>query len=57
MKKEEKEQPAFHELRDLPLPPVKGAVTDQQDAIMRPDAEMKARGIDFYDALRFELWQ
>ena len=56
MKKEPK-QPAVHEIRDLPLPPVKGAVTEHRDAIARPDAEQNARGVDFYDTLRFELWQ
>ena len=36
-----KERPAVQELRDLPVPPVKGAVTDCQDMIMRPEEALK----------------
>ena len=55
MKNQEEKGPRT--LRDKPVPPVKGAVTEHRDAIARPDAEQNARGVDFYDALRFELWQ
>ena len=36
-----KEQPVPQELRDQPVPPVKGAVTDWQDAVLRPDRAME----------------
>jgi len=36
----EKMTPAAHEMRDRPVPPVKGAVTDRQDAILRPEGMM-----------------
>lgn len=32
--------PVAHELRDRPVPPVKGAVTDRQDAVLRPEGMM-----------------
>lgn len=35
-----KETPAVHELRDCPVPPVKGAVTDLQDVVLRPESMM-----------------
>ena len=53
----EKQAPEIHELRDQPVPPVKGAVTEPEDAVIRPDARMAARRPDQYDAVRFELWQ
>ena len=55
--KKEKHAPEAHELRDQPVPPVKGAVTDWSDAVLRPDAEMKAHMPDQYDAVRYEMWQ
>ena len=36
-----KETPNPRELRDQPVPPVKGAVTDLQDAVLRPDRVME----------------
>lgn len=38
---EKKEQPRQHELRDQPVPPVKGAVTVPEDIILRPDRAMQ----------------
>ena len=35
-----KEIPAGHELRDRPVPPVKGAVTEHRDVLLRPEAAM-----------------
>lgn len=55
--KKEKHTPEAHELRDQPVPPVKGAVTDQSDAVLRPDARMQAKMPDQYDAVRYEMWQ
>ena len=53
----EKQAPEIHELRDQPVPPVKGCVTGQADALRRPDGQMSARRPDQYDAVRYELWQ
>ena len=38
--KEKKTEPAVHDLRDRPVPPVKGAVTDLQDICPRPQTQM-----------------
>ena len=38
--RKKQETPAVHELRDRPVPPVKGAVTDCQDAVLRPEGAM-----------------
>jgi len=40
-----KEAPAVHDLRDRPVPPVKGAVTDRQDAVLRPEGMMAPASI------------
>ena len=53
----EKHAPDMHELRDQPVPPVKGAVTEQPDAVRRPDARMSAHQPDRYDAVRYAMWQ
>lgn len=53
----DKHTPELHELRDQPVPPVKGRVTGQADALPRPDGQMSARRPDQYDAVRYELWQ
>lgn len=53
--KKEKELPAPQELRDQPVPPVKGAVT-AEDVLLRPDGAMKRHAVDQYDAVRFQLW-
>ena len=55
--KKEPHTPDSHELRDQPVPPVKGAVTERADAVRRPDTQMSARKPDQYDAVRYELWQ
>ena len=55
--KKDKYTPEIHEMRDQPVPPVKGVVTSQADAVPRPDAKMAARHPDQYDAVRFEMWQ
>ncbi len=38
--KKKKEAPSVHDLRDRPVPPVKGAVTDRQDVLIRPEGSM-----------------
>jgi len=53
--KKEKEIPAAQELRDQPVPPVKGAVPTQ-DVLLRPDGAMGRHAVDQYDAVRFLLW-
>lgn len=35
-----KETSVVHDLRDRPVPPVKGAITDWQDAVLRPEGMM-----------------
>lgn len=45
-----KEAPAVQELRDRPVPPVKGAVTDRRDLLPRPENVLQrdtARPADF----------
>lgn len=37
---QKKETPNAQELRDQPVPPVKGAVTDRRDAVLRPEGVM-----------------
>ncbi len=47
---EKKEAPAVQELRDRPVPPVKGAVTDRRDLLPRPENVLQrdtARPADF----------
>lgn len=56
MKKETETQVA-HELRDRPVPPVKGAVTDQTD--VRPDPEGRVgprQSADLADTIVFDGW-
>ena len=55
--KKDKHTPDTHELRDQPVPPVKGAVTESGDAVLRPDAQLTAHRPDQYDAVRYHLWQ
>jgi len=55
--KKDKHTPDAHELRDQPVPPVKGTVTEPADAVRRPDGMMAARQPDQYDAVRYQLWQ
>ena len=46
-----------HELRDRPVPPVKGAVTGQEDALLRPEGSLgpkPAPNLD--DTIIFDSW-
>ena len=36
--KKKQDDPAVHDLRDHPVPPVKGAITDRGDAVIRPES-------------------
>ena len=52
-----KEQPAPKELRDQPVPPVKGAVTDLQDAVPRPENNLQQeRAVQLEDSSIFGSW-
>lgn len=43
--KKKQDDPAVHDLRDHPVPPVKGAVTDRSDVVIRP--ESRTMGVRF----------
>ena len=52
-----KESSVAHELRDRPVPPVKGAVTGQEDALLRPEGSLgpkPAPNLD--DTIIFDSW-
>ena len=52
-----KEQPVPQELRDQPVPPVKGAVTDPQDAVLRPEGSLRQeRTAQLEDSSIFGSW-
>lgn len=55
MKNQEEKGPRT--LRDKPVPPVKGAVTDQTDALPRPDQQLgKTNAVNLDDTLIFDSW-
>ena len=55
--KGKKEQPLSHELRDQPVPPVKGAVTDQTDVLLRPEGPMGPGPVaNLEDTVLFDGW-
>ena len=57
MMKGRKEGPLPHELRDRPVPPVKGVVTDQTDVVLRPDGLMgPAPMANLEDTIVFDGW-
>ena len=47
---------AAHELRDCPVPPVKGAVTDGSDLRPRPKQPGTAGNVSFGDSGTMESW-
>ena len=52
-----KDSPVAHELRDRSVPPVKGADTDQEDELLRPEGTMGPRPTpNLDDAIIFEGW-
>lgn len=54
--KKKHDDSAAHELRDRPVPPVKGAVTEPED--LRPHPEQSAPGgaVSFGDSASMESW-
>lgn len=44
--KEKKPEPAVHDLRDRPVPPVKGAILDRQDICPRPEHQAPRQSVD-----------
>ena len=36
--KKKQDDPAVHDLRDHPVPPVKGAIIDRSDVVIRPES-------------------
>ena len=54
--KEKRTDPAVHDLRDRPVPPVKGAVTDRQDVCPRPEHRNAADTARIHDAVDFDNW-
>ena len=56
MEKKQK-RPVPQELRDQPVPPVKGAVTDLQDAVLRPEGSIRQeRAVQLEDSSIFGSW-
>ncbi len=52
--KRKKNEPVIHELKDQPVPPVKGAVTDRVDDIVpRPEHR---NGVSLDDTIIFDGW-
>lgn len=52
-----KDDHAAHELRDRPVPPVKGAVTDPADVLQRPDGQLSQPGmVSLEDTIIFDGW-
>ncbi len=53
----EKESHVGQELRDMPLPPVKGAVTDPEDVLLYPSRPLgKSRPVSLEDTIVFDGW-
>lgn len=52
-----KDDHVAHELRDRPVPPVKGSVTDQADVILHPDGKLNQPGmVNLEDTIIFDGW-
>ena len=52
-----KDRPVAHELRDRPVPPVKGAVTDQEDVLLRPEGSLGPKPTaNLDDTIIFDSW-
>lgn len=54
--KQKRDDSAAHELRDRPVPPVKGAVTDVEDVRPRPEQCMSGNCVSFGDSASLESW-
>lgn len=57
MMMEKKEKTAVQGLRDVPVPPVKGAVTEQTDALPRPEEQLgRNSAVNLEDTILFDNW-
>lgn len=57
MMMKKKEEPTVQGLRDMPVPPVKGAVVDQPDVLPRPEERLgKTNAVDLEDTIIFDGW-
>ena len=55
--KKKKASPMAHELRDCPVPPVKGAVTDQEDVLLRLEGSLGPKPTaNLDDTIIFDSW-
>jgi len=54
--KKKHDDSAAHELRDRPVPPVKGAVTDLEDLRIRPEQTTSGSTVSFGDSASMESW-
>ena len=54
--KKKRDDSAAHELRDRPVPPVKGAVTEPEDLRPRPEQTALGSGVSFGDSASMESW-
>ena len=54
--KKKKASPMAHELRDCPVPPVKGAVTDQEDVLLVRGKPGPKPTANLDDTIIFDSW-
>ena len=54
--KKDKHTPDTHELRDQPVPPVKGAVTVEEELCARPENRLSGTQIPLGDSGSLESW-
>ena len=54
--KKKQDDSAAHELRDCPVPPVKGAITDGSDLRPKPEQAIPDEQVHFGDSAMPESW-
>ena len=54
--KKKQDDSAAHELRDCPVPPVKGAITDGSDLRPKPEQAVSDGQVHFGDSAMPESW-
>lgn len=55
--RKKQETPAVHDLRDAPVPPVKGAITDPMDALPDPRGLLgRPHPVQPEDSISFDTW-
>ena len=54
--KKKRDDSAAHELRDRPVPPVKGAVTEPEDLRPHPERPVSGNVVSFGDSASMESW-